>query len=282
MTTTTRLLLKIGGAQLEQQAPRARFCRAVATARAAGHELVIVHGGGNQIRALTQRLGLPERYHAGLRVTDAATADAVLMVLAGQVNRLLTAALQAAGVAAAGICGADGGSFTATPLVRDGIDLGYVGQVGATDPGLVATLLGNGYVPVIATVAPGPGAGPFFNLNADHAAGPLCRAFGCDALLFLTDVPGVLDAGGRRLAALTPADCARLVADGTAHGGMLPKLEAALLALQENPRALIKIAPAAGDDCVREALGAAGTRFVTAVTTTTPDPDPAGAPWTKA
>jgi acetylglutamate kinase len=120
-------------------------------------------------------------------------------------------------------------------------------------------------VPVIATVAPGRGANegdPFFNLNADHAAGPLCRAFGCDALLFLTDVPAVLDADEQRLPLLTPAACARLIAAGTATGGMLPKLDAALLALRENPRALVKIAPGGSPDAVLQALReTTGTTF---------------------
>jgi acetylglutamate kinase len=118
---------------------------------------------------------------------------------------------------------------------------------------------------VIATVAPSRTNGDtFFNLNADHAAGPLCRELGCDALLFLTDVPGVLDAAGKRLPALTQTDCERLVATGVATGGMLPKLDAALMALRDNPRALIKIAPAAGVDSVLGALRAStGTRFHT-------------------
>jgi acetylglutamate kinase len=117
----------------------------------------------------------------------------------------------------------------------------------------------------VATVAPGAHGGgtePFYNLNADHAAGPLCRAFACDALLFLTDVPGVLDAERHRIAALTPGDCDRLVRTGVATGGMLPKLEAALLALHENPSALVKIAPAGAPDAVLQALREdTGTRF---------------------
>ncbi|TAJ21912.1 MAG: hypothetical protein EPO68_04020, partial [Planctomycetota bacterium] len=103
-----RLLVKLGGAQLEEPAARAAVARSLAAARAAGHELVIVHGGGNQIRALTKQLGIADRYHEGLRITDAATADVVLMVLAGLVNKALVADLGAAGVAAVGLCGADG------------------------------------------------------------------------------------------------------------------------------------------------------------------------------
>lgn len=259
-----RILLKIGGAQLEQPGPRARLAAAIAAARDDGHEVVVVHGGGNQIRAVGRQVGLQDRYHDGLRITDEATADVVLMVLGGKVNRLLTAALQRAGVPAVGISGADGGSFGARRLERAGVDLGWVGEVDATDGRLVETLLAAGFTPVVATVAPGSdGAeGPFFNLNADHAAGPLCRAFGCDALLFLTDVPGVLGEDGEVLREITPSDCAELVRTGTARGGMLPKLEAANLAARENPDAFVAIAPAAEHDCVRAALRSQrGTRF---------------------
>ena len=261
-----RILVKIGGAQLEQAGPRAQLCQSVAAARARGHELV-VHGGGNQIRALGKALGIEDRYHEGLRITDARTAEVVLMVLGGQVNRTLVASLQRAGISAAGICGADGGTFTATKLEKPGVDLGYVGTIHTVRPELVLTLLEGGHVPVIATVAPGAQAGdgePFFNLNADHAAGPLCRALRCDALLFLTDVPGVLGADKKLLPVLTPGDCARLVQTGAATGGMLPKLDAALLALRDNPAALVKIAPAGDGDAVLRALQPdVGTAFVT-------------------
>jgi len=261
-----RILVKIGGAWLEQRGPRAGLCLSLARARAAGHELVVVHGGGNQIRTLGAALGLADRYHEGLRITDARTAEVVLMVLGGQVNRTLVAALQCAGVPAVGLSGADGGTFTARKLERPGVDLGFVGAVDRVQPQLVTSLLADGYVPVVATVAPGTHAAdgePFFNLNADHAAGPLCRAFGCDAVLFLTDVPGVLGADRQPLRTLTPADCDRLVRGSVATGGMLPKLEAALLALRENPRALVKIAPAGAPDAVLDALRPdVGTAFV--------------------
>jgi len=260
-----RILVKIGGAQLEESAPRQALCQAVARAYQAGHELIVVHGGGNQIRALGKALGIEDRYHEGLRITDARTAEVVLMVLGGLVNRTLVNSLQRALVPAVGISGADGASFSAKKLLKPGVDLGFVGTIDTVRPELVQTLLAARQVPVIATVAPGadsPDGEPFFNLNADHAAGPLCRAFHCDALLFLTDVDGVFDAERRRLARLTPADCERLVRSGVAKGGMLPKLEAALQALRDNPRALVKIAPAGAPDAVLDALrDDAGTRF---------------------
>jgi len=260
-----RILVKIGGAQLEQPEARAQLCAAIASAVAHGDEVVLVHGGGNQIRALTGELGLTDRYHQGLRITDEATAQAALMVLGGSVNRTLVQALQAAGVPAAGLTGADGGTFAAAPLRRDGVELGFVGEVDRIDPALVTTLLAAGVTPVLGTVAPrvgAPAGEPFFNINADHAAGPLCRALRCDALLFLTDVPGVLDGEGRLLPLLTDADCDRLVDSGVATGGMLPKLDAARSAAREHPRAIVKIAPADADNCIQSGLrDGAGTRF---------------------
>lgn len=267
-----RLLVKIGGAPLEQPEPRMAFCRAVAAARAAGHELVVVHGGGNQIRTLCRALQLPEHYHDGLRITDAPTAEVVLMVLGGLVNRTLVHSLQRCGVPAVGLSGADGGLFTARRLERPDCDLGFVGEIDTTAPQLAFDLLARGHTPVLATVAPGRDStdgAPFFNLNADHAAGPLCRALRCDALLFLTDVDGVLGADGRRIASLSAADCEHLVATGVARGGMLPKLDAALRAQRENPAALVKIAPAAAPDAVLAALrDDCGTRFLSAPSST--------------
>ena len=266
-----RILVKVGGAQLEQAPARASLVRSVARARAAGHEVVLVHGGGNQIRDLSRRLGLADRYHEGLRITDAATADVVLMVLAGLVNKTLVAALERGGVRCCGLSGADGSSFSARRITRPGVDLGFVGEIERVDAQLVETLLDAGYTPVIATSAPEsvgtasdavPTDSHFANVNADVAAGPLARALEVDALLFLTDVLGVLDADGGLIAALSPAAAAGLRASGVIHGGMIPKVDAALGALAAHPEALVKIAPAAGGDAVLSALAAhTGTRF---------------------
>lgn len=265
-----KILVKVGGAQLEECGARTQLARALRSARAGGHEIVLVHGGGNQIRDLSRRLGLADRYHEGLRITDAATADVVLMVLAGLVNKELVAALENEGVRAAGLCGADGATFSAAKNRRyesDGADLGYVGLVKRADRTLVDALLRTGYTPVIATTAPLARGEPdsaqhFYNINADLAAGPLASAFDVDALLFLTDVPGVLDSDRRRIESLTPDRCRELREQGVIQGGMIPKVDAALEALAQTPRALIKIAPAAVDDAVLSALDPrTGTRF---------------------
>jgi acetylglutamate kinase len=258
-----KVLVKVGGAQIEEPAARAELVRSVALARAAGLEIVLVHGGGNQIRMLVHKLGLPEKYHEGLRVTDAATADVVLMVLAGLVGKSLAAAFEAQGVRAVSLCGADGSTFASVPERREGVDLGYVGSVGKVDRRLVETLLAEDYLPLVATVGPGEPAGPFFNVNADMAAGPLASALGAQALLFLTDVPGVLGADKKLVPALTPDRCAELRAEGVVTGGMIPKVEAALAALETNPGVLVKIAPAAGPNAVLAALDpGVGTRFL--------------------
>jgi acetylglutamate kinase len=274
-----RLLVKIGGAQLERDDARTAVARALAAAREAGHEPIVVHGGGNQIRELCGRLGLEERYHRGLRVTDAATADVVLMVLGGLVNRQLVLALEREGLRAAGLTGADGGTFAARRHRPGGVDLGFVGEVAHVDPRLVEALLRERLVPVLATVAPeaaaridqkslGHPSDTFLNVNADMAAGPLAQAFGADALLFLTDVPGVLDAQQRLLPALAAADAERLRAAGVIAGGMVPKVEAALAAVRAAPRCVVKIAPAAGDDAVLAALrDEVGTRIHDGATT---------------
>lgn len=263
-----RILAKIGGAQLEVREKRLAVCASLASARDAGHEIVVVHGGGNQIRELSTKLGLEVRQHQGLRITDAATADVVLMVLAGLVNKELVADLSSRGVHAVGFCGADGESFGARKLTPGGVDLGFVGEVAHVEPALAKVLLREGFTPVIATSAPldrrvEGSREHFYNVNADLAAGPLARALECDALVFLTDVAGVLDASKERIPALDRARCAALRASGVIAGGMIPKVEAALAAAAALPAsALVKIAPADVHDCVLAALAHdVGTTF---------------------
>lgn len=263
-----RIVIKIGGAALEEPAPRAAFARAVASIRAAGADVVVVHGGGNQVGRLSERLGLPTKRVAGLRVTDAATAEVVLAVLGGEVARKLAAALVAAGVPALSLTGADAGLFSARRLVHPDADLGYVGEVRHVDGDVLQRLSAAGFVPLVASVAPDADADAdddcFLNINADHAVAPLAAAFGADAVLFLSDVPGVLDASRARLAELTPEATRTLVHEGVISGGMLPKVDAALAAAAANPSALVKIALADGDDAVRAALRPdVGTRFRT-------------------
>ncbi len=267
-----RLLVKIGGAQLAEMQARQELAQAVAAARAAGHEVLVVHGGGDQIRALSRRLGLEDSHHQGLRITDADTADVVLQVLGGQVNRTVVAALEQAGLRALGLTGADGGTFHARKHSPQGADLGYVGTIHRVDTALVQALLEIGVVPVLATVAP---LAPellgdrqhFYNINADHACGRLARAFGVDAVLFLTDVPGVLDQSGHLFQELDAASAGFLVEGGVIAGGMIPKVEAAFEAALGSGGTpgcgLVKIAPAQGENAILHALTpGVGTMFL--------------------
>ncbi len=262
-----RILVKIGGAQLSDPESRSQLASAIAGAKAAGHQLIVVHGGGDQIRDLTGKLGIEDRYHDGLRITDAATAEAVLMVLGGQVNRQLVAELGKHDVQATGLTGADGQTFSAAPLQSDQVDLGFVGSVHRVQSALVETLLTSDVVPVIATVAPLDAdldgkAEHFYNINADHCAGPLAEALGADTLLFLTNVTGVLDADQQRISKLNPQACAELRSSGVIHDGMIPKVEAALAAVAAHPGGNIKIAPAQGEDAILAALESnVGTAF---------------------
>ncbi|MEO0481608.1 MAG: acetylglutamate kinase [Planctomycetota bacterium] len=260
-----RLCIKVGGAQLRDPEARREFAEAISAAREQGYECVIVHGGGDQIRELSKRLSIEDEYHDGLRITDAQTAEVALCVLAGSVNKALVQSLQDMGVPAVGLCGADGGTFTAKKHTPKGQDLGFVGQIDDVDPRLVDALLQSGFTPVLATLGPRSSAEPtepLYNINADTAAGPLARALGCDAMLFLTDVEAVLDQHGVRIPRLCPEQCERLREDDVLRGGMLPKTEAASLAKAELGPGRVKIASAKGPDAVLTALGdQSGTEF---------------------
>lgn len=266
-THRRRILVKVGGAQLEAAEARAELAASVVDARDNGVEVVLVHGGGPQIRAFSKRLGIEDRYHDGLRITDAETSELALMTLGGSVGRTLVLALSAAGVPAVSLTGADGGTFTARPHRPDGHDLGYVGVPAMVRPELVECLLSWGAVPVLATVAPlDPGeagdASRFYNINADHAVAPLARALSCEAILFVTDVEGVRDASGRTRPTLSRIQAAALKRDGALQGGMIPKVEAALDAVAGHPGALVKIVPGGSDALTRALDDQVGTRFL--------------------
>ncbi len=270
MSRAARVLVKVGGASVEDAEARRVLAEAVAAARSDGLEVVLVHGGGPQIRRLAARLGLPERTHRGLRITDAETAEVATMVLSGSIGRRLVATLEAAGVRAVSLTGADGATFHARPHRPGGADLGYVGVPGEVRPELVERLLAWGAVPVLATVAPAEGGaadGPFLNVNADAAVPPLARALGCADVLFLTDVDGVRDEAGLLRARLAVAEARALEAAGAVRGGMIPKLEAAVAVAGDGPERRVTIAPA-GPDAIRRALaGEVGTRLSAAPTT---------------
>ena len=251
MSAPTRILVKVGGAILDDAGTRARFAASVAAARERGQEVVVIHGGGAQVSRLTDALGLEPRRVRGLRVTDDGTARAVLQVLGGEVNAVLVAALQRAGVPAVGLTGADGGLFKAGVVDPA---LGHVGAVDEVNPEVLTALGAAGYVPVVATVTPRPDdVDVFLNVNADMAVAPIAQAWGADAVLFLSDVPHVRD-GAERIPHLDGASASALEASGVIAGGMIPKVEAAVAAAEARPAATVKIAAGDVDDPVAAAL----------------------------
>jgi acetylglutamate kinase len=212
------VVVKLGGSV----GPGETVLREVAGLQAIGVRPILVHGGGPMITSWLARLGKETRFVEGLRHTDAETLDVARMVLIGLVNSELVAQLGALGAKAIGLTGADGRLLVAS--VRDE-RLGYVGEVEQVNLTALSLLAGQGYVPVIAPIAVSA-AGQCLNVNADTIAGVVAAAIGAEELVFLTDVPGIQDANGERLARLTPDECAALAAQGVIHGGMLPKVDA--------------------------------------------------------
>jgi acetylglutamate kinase len=227
---TGPLVLKFGGELLEDRAHLATVVQAVTALR--GAPLVIIHGGGREIDAALHAAGIEKRQVDGLRITDDRTLDVVVAVLAGAVNTRLVAALNASGVPAVGLTGADAGcglSVAAPPhQAVDGrtVDLGRVGvPETASDTRLLATLVGNGFVPVLACVGMN-GAGQLLNVNADTLAGHVAARLGARRLVIAGTTPGVLGEGGTTLPLLESSAVARLVDGGTATAGMIAKLRA--------------------------------------------------------
>ena len=224
-------VIKLGGSLLDDATRRNAVLRAIAAEWNRGEQIVLVHGGGKHIDAALAKQGIAKKTHAGLRVTDDATLDVVVGVLAGTVNKLLVSELAALGVRAAGISGADGSTLVAKkhePI--DGVDLGNVGRVTAASRGLIRAILTAGLLPVVSSVAEGTG-GTLLNVNADTAACAVAKAVGAESLQFITDVAGLLDGEGNVVPTLTANDAQLFLRSDVVSGGMKPKLEAALGAL---------------------------------------------------
>lgn len=226
------VVIKLGGAALPHRQAVLADLRA---ARAAGWQVVLVHGGGPVISEWLKRIGKEPVFVNGLRQTDAETLELAIMVLAGKVNKDLVAVLQQGGQLAVGLCGVDGGFIRARRQTDP--DIGFVGAVDAVDPTPLRALGAAGYVPVIAPIALGP-EGPL-NVNADVVAGDIARAVGASSLIYLTDVPGVKGRDGQVLPQLDRAEADRLRAEGVISGGMIPKVDACLTALDKVPQAVI-------------------------------------------
>jgi acetylglutamate kinase len=225
-----RVVVKLGGAALDESDLLQRCAQAVAEL-AAEHQVAVVHGGGSALTRVLARLGKKSEFVDGLRVTDRETRDVALMVLAGGVNKSLVAALGACGRPAIGLCGGDGLAFRARKKNANGHDLGFVGEIAAMDPRWLEAIWSSGGVPVISSLALGPD-GEYYNVNADHMAAACASGCRADTLLFLTDVPGVKDADGKVMRWLNAGEIPGLVGRSVIQGGMLPKLAACQEALR--------------------------------------------------
>ncbi len=224
-----KIVIKLGGNAMEQR--KNETLLDVVLLRYVGMLPVLVHGGGPEITAMSERLGLRAEFKEGLRVTDAETIEVVKMVLTGKINPDLVAAINRLGGQAVGMSGEDGPSIIAE--AQDS-ELGFVGKVTQVNPEPIEALLGRGYIPVIASIGLGYD-GNAYNINADTVAAELAVALGASKLILLTDVPGVIGADGQVRNELNRAAAEQLIAAGEVSGGMIPKLRACLRALDAVP-----------------------------------------------
>jgi acetylglutamate kinase len=232
--------VKYGGHAMGDEQTARNFARDIVLLEQTAINPVVVHGGGPQIAEMLQKIGIKSEFKGGLRVTDKATVEIVEMVLAGSINKEIVAMINKEGEWAIGLCGKDGNMVFAEKLTRTEIDpdsnierivdLGFVGEPVEIDRTLLDLLARSEMIPVIAPVAPGRD-GETYNINADTFAGAIAGALAATRLLFLTDVPGVLDRSGKLIELLTVAEAKALIADGTISGGMIPKVETCIEAL---------------------------------------------------
>ena len=236
-----RFVVKLGGAGLENPKLLHACGKAIAELVTDGNQVAVVHGGGVQLTKTLAQLGKKSEFISGLRVTDAETRDAALMVLAGRVNKSLVAALGTHGQAAVGLSGGDGHVFRARKK-KTTPDLGFVGEIAATDPRWIEAIWAMEAVPVISSIALGFD-GEYYNINADEMAAACAISTKADALVFLTDVPGVKGADGAVMRWLTLAQIPSLEKQNVISGGMLPKLNACREALLHGVKR-VRILPA--------------------------------------
>ena len=241
-----KIVVKIGGAALEDRSTMRKCAHAVVELARDGHRVAVVHGGGTALTRTLKLLGKKSDFIQGLRITDAETRDVALMVLAGIVNKSLVAAVVAAGIPAVGLCGGDGMTFRARKKQTEGCDLGFVGEICSVEPRWLNAIWDEGGIPVLSSVALGSD-GEYYNINADQMAAACAVGCHADTLFFLTDVPGVKNAEGVVIPWLSTKEAADLAADSVIAGGMLPKLEACTQALRKGV-GRVRILPAAQVD----------------------------------
>ncbi|WP_326523818.1 acetylglutamate kinase [Sphingomonas sp.] len=239
--TGKTFVVKYGGHAMGDPELARDFAEDVTLLKMVGINVVVVHGGGPQIGAMLKRLGVESRFHDGLRITDKVTAEIAEMVLAGSINKEIVSWIAAAGGRAVGISGKDAGLVRAEkvtgreadPLqgIERHVDLGFVGEPARVDATILTSLGAQGFIPVVAPIALGDD-GHTYNVNADTMAGAIAAELRAARFFLLTDVPGVLDKNKQLLTDLKPADIAGLRADGTITGGMIPKLETCVAAVE--------------------------------------------------
>jgi acetylglutamate kinase len=232
------IVVKYGGNAMTDEKLKESFARDVVLLKLVGMNVVVVHGGGPQIDDMLKRVGKKGEFVQGMRVTDAETMDLVEMVLGGQVNKDIVNLINRHGGPAVGLTGKDGGFIRARKMMvrspgDDGgmIDIGQVGEVEAIDPKIIDALFAGGFIPVIAPIGFGQ-RGESYNINADLVAGKVAEVLKAEKLVVLTNTAGVLDKSGNLLTGLTARKVDELFADGTIHGGMLPKIGSALDAVK--------------------------------------------------
>ena len=234
--TGKTFVIKFGGNAMTNGELQESFARDVVLMKLVGMNPIVVHGGGPQIGELLERLNIESEFVDGMRVTDEHTMDVVEMVLGASVNKEIVDSIHRNGGRAIGITGKDGQLIQARKLAGDwnrkGVkDIGQVGEVASIDTDILTMLIGSDYIPVIAPVA-GSTDGKTYNINADLVAGKLAEVLRAEKLMLLTDVAGLLDAEGNIVTGLDTHQVEKLIAQGVIHGGMLPKIQCALEAVQ--------------------------------------------------
>ncbi len=242
------IVIKYGGHAMGAEDVAREFAHDIVLLEQTAINPIVVHGGGPQIEAMLKKVGVQSQYAAGLRITDETTLEIVEMVLAGLINKQMVGFINAAGGKAVGLCGKDGNMVIARKLTRTVVDpdshiervvdLGFVGEPDKVDTTVLTQILGRELIPVRAPVAAAANGGTF-NVNADTFAGAIAGALKAKRLLLLTDVPGVLDKSGNLIKQLSAFEARRLIADGTISGGMIPKVETCIDALERGVEGVV-------------------------------------------
>ena len=243
------VVVKFGGNAMGNEEEMANFARDIVLMRQVGLNPVVVHGGGPMINDMLNRLGIESHFVRGKRVTDKATVEVVEMVLTGMVNKRIVQAIMDEGGRAVGLSGKDDDLMVCE---ADDPELGFVGTPVEMNVQVLRDLFAAGIIPVIAPVATGTNDNETFNVNGDTAAGAIAGALKADRLLLLTDVSGVKNKDGEVITQMTPADVRAMIEDGTIAGGMIPKTETALKAVEDGVRAVVILDGRVPNACLLE------------------------------